>query len=170
MFGLFKKKTAPEKLIDSLGPHYTQVVSLVNAMNGPFVNHYEAGIFVAAVATSKILTFQKVDPPSFANEFNNLWVNYLVGSCSVDGARPSKDDVWTRLQEKFPIYREIFCDTIDQNLKEKASVTRLCLMSELYRNCTGKQKQEGGGKFLHLTDASVQLVAIGLSIIKEVHE
>lgn len=70
MFSLFKKKPSPTELVESLRPHYAEVVSLVNAIDGPFVNLYEAGIFVATVATSKILTFQKVDPPASADEFN----------------------------------------------------------------------------------------------------
>ena len=113
MFGLFKKKPSPEELVDRLRPHYAQVVSLVNAIDGPFINLYEAGIFVSSVATSKILTFQKIDPPTFADEFNALWVGHLIGSYSVDGASPSRNVVVSRLQENFPIYRELFFKTID---------------------------------------------------------
>jgi hypothetical protein len=43
MFGLFKKKPSPKELVESLRPHYAEVVSLVNAIDGPFVNLYEAG-------------------------------------------------------------------------------------------------------------------------------
>lgn len=78
MFGLFKKQSPPEELVDKLRPHYAQVVSLVNTIDGPFSKLYEAGIFVSSVATSKILTFQKVDPPAFADEFNAMWVKYLI--------------------------------------------------------------------------------------------
>lgn len=113
MFGLFKKQSSPEELIDILRPHYAQVVSLVNAIDGPFSKLYEAGIFVSSVATAKILTFQKVDPPAFADEFNAKWISYLVGSYSVDGVSPSKNVVVSRLQEKFPVYRELFFKTID---------------------------------------------------------
>ncbi len=70
MFGLFEKKSSTEDLVDKLRPRYAEVVSLVKAIDGPFANLFEAGIFVSTVATSKILTFQKVDPTAFADEFN----------------------------------------------------------------------------------------------------
>lgn len=170
MFGLFKKKTSPKELVENLRPHYAEVVALVNAIDGPFVNLYEAGIFVSAVATSKILTFQKVDPPAFADEFNAMWVSYFIGSYSVDGESPSKKIVVSRLQEKFPIYRELFFKTIDPSRKEKAHDNGVQLMWELFSNCTGKQKPEGEGNFINLVVASGQLVVIGASILKEVHE
>src|SRR5690606_24132226 len=128
--------------IDKLRPHYAQVVSLVNAIDGPFSKLYEAGIFVSSVATSKILTFQKVDPPVFADEFNAEWVSYLVGSYSVDGVSPSKNVVVSQLQEKFPLYRELFFQTIDPSHKEKAYNNRVQLMWKLFSNCTEKQKPE----------------------------
>ena len=170
MFGLFKKKPSPEELVDRLRPHYAQVVSLVNAIDGPFVNLYEAGIFVSSVATSKILTFQKVDPQAYADEFNAMWVSYLVGSYSVDGISPSKNLVVSRLQEKFPIYCELFFKTIDPSRNDKAHDNGVQLMWELFSNCTGKQKPEGEGNFINLVIASGQLVGIGASILKDVHE
>jgi hypothetical protein len=167
MFGLFTKKPSPKKLADSLRPHYAKVVSLVSAIDGPFVNLYEAGIFVASVATAKILTFKKIDPPVFADEFNSMWVSYLVGSYSVSGESPSKSVIVSRLQEKFPIYRELFFKTIDSRLKEKAHDNGVQLMWELFSNCTGKQRPED---FLSLVVASGELVAIGASILRDVQE
>jgi hypothetical protein len=170
MFGLFNRKPSPKELVESLRPQYAEIVSLVKAVDGPFVNLYEAGIFVSAVANSKILTFQKVDPPAFADQFNAMWVNHLIGSYSVDGENPSKNVVVSRLQEKFPIYRELFFKTIDPRCKEKAHDNGVQLMWELFSNCTGKQKPEGDGNFINLVVASGQLVVIGASILKEVHE
>ncbi|SCZ86388.1 hypothetical protein [Nitrosomonas mobilis] len=170
MFGLFKKQSPPEELVDKLRPHYAQVVSLVNTIDGPFSKLYEAGIFVSSVATSKILTFQKVDPPAFADEFNAMWVKYLIGSYSVDGKSPSKNVVVSRLQEEFPVYRELFFDTIDPSHKEKAHDNAVTLMMVLFRNCTGKQSPEGKGNFLNLMLASSQLVGIGSRILKEINE
>jgi len=170
MFGLFKKQSPPEELVDKLRPHYAQVVSLVNTIDGPFSKLYEAGIFVSSVATSKILTFQKVDPPAFADEFNAEWVSYLVGSYSVDGVSPSKNVVVSQLQEKFPVYRELFFKTIDPSRKEKAYDNGVQLMWKLFSNCTEKQKPEGEGNFIKLVVASSELVGIGLGILKDVHE
>ena len=170
MFGQFKKTASPKALVESLRPHYWEVVSLVNAIDGPFVNLYEAGIFVSTVATSKILTFQKVDPPAFADEFNAMWVSYLIGSYSVDRVSPSKSVVVSRLQEKFPIYRELFLKTIDPSRREKAHDNAVQIMWELFSNCTGKQKPDGEGNFINLVVASGQLVVIGASILKVVHE
>jgi hypothetical protein len=167
MFGLFKKKPSPEELVDRLRLHYADVVSLVNVIDGPFVNLYEAGIFVSTVATSKILTFQKVDPPAFADEFNAMWVSYLIGSYSVDGEIPSKNVVVSRLQAEFPFYRKLFFKTIDPSRKEKAHDNAVQLMWLLFSNCTGKQKPED---FIKLVLASGQLVVIGVSILKDVHE
>lgn len=167
MLSLFKKKPSPEELVDRLRPHYAQVVSLVIAIDGPFVNLYEAGIFVSTVATSKILTFQKVDPPAFADEFNALWVNYLISSYSINGISPSKNAVVSRLQESLPIYRELFFDTIDPSRKDKAHDNAVLLMCELFNNCTGKQTH---GNFLNLMVSSSELVGIGLGILKDVHE
>jgi len=170
MFGLFKKKPSPKELVESLRPQYAATVSLVKAIDGPFVDLYEAGIFVSTIATSKILTFQKVDPPAFADEFNTLWVSYLIHSYSVDGTSPPKSAVVSRLQEKFPIYRELFFKTIDPNRKEKAHDNAVQLIWELFSNCTGKQKPEGGSNFIRLMAAAGELVAIGVSILNEVHE
>lgn len=167
MFSLFKKKTSPEEFIDRLRPHYAQVVSLVTAIDGPFSKLYEAGIFVSALATSKILTFQKVDPPAFADEFNAMWVSYLIGSYSVDGVSPSKNAVVSRLQEKFPVYRELFFKTIDSSHKDKAHDNAVQLIWELFSNCTEKQKPED---FIKLVGASSELIGIGLGILKDVHE
>ena len=170
MFNLFKEMPSPEKLVDKLRPYYAEVVSLVNSIDGTFVNLYEAGIFVSSLATLKILTFQKVDPPIFSDEFNVLWVNYLINSYSVDGTYPSKNVVMSRLQENVPIYRELFLKIIDPNCKDKAHDNAVQLMWELFSNCTRKQKPEGEGSFIKLVAASSTLVAIGLNIFKDVHE
>ena len=170
MFSLFKKKPSPKELVDRLRSHCAEVVSLVNIIDGPFVNLYEAGIYVSAVATSKILTFTKIDPQVFADEFNALWVNYLIDSYSVDGEQTPKNVVVSRLQEKFPIYRELFLKTIDPSNKEKSYDNGVQLMWELFSNCTGRQKPEGEGNFIKLMVASNKLVDISLNILKEVHE
>jgi len=167
---MFEKKPSPEHLVERLRPYFADVVTLVNAIDGPFVNLYEAGIFVSTVATSKILTFKKVDPPAFADAFNAMWVNYLIGSYSINGEALSKNVVVSRLQEKFSIYRELFFNTIDPRRKEKAHDTGVQLMWELFSNCTGKQKPEGEGSFINLVVASSQLVVIGECILKEIRE
>lgn len=168
MFNLFNKKSSPEDIVDILRPRYAQVVSLVNTINGQFPKPYEAGIFVATVATSKILTFQKVDPPAYADKFNVMWVNYLIGSYSIDGISPSKSAVLSRLQDNFPIYRKLFFDAVDPSLKDEAQNTSLVLMCNLFSNCTGKKPEEID--FLKLMFASSELIGIGLDILKDVHE
>lgn len=170
MFSLFRKTPSAANLVERLRPHHAQVVSLVTAIDGPFINLYEAGIFVSSVATSKILSFKRVDPPEFADQFNSLWVSYLVGSYSVEGAELSRNVVVSRLQETFPIYRELFFKTIDPGLREKSHDNGVQLMWSLFSNCTGKQAPEGEGSFIELVAASGQLVMIGIDILKNVHE
>lgn len=170
MFNIFKKKPSPEEFVERLRPRYSDVVSLVKAIDGPFIDLYEAGIFISSVATSKILTFKKVHPPEFADEFNATWINYLISSYSVNGENPSREVVAARLQEKFNVYRELFFNTIDPSRKSKAHDSGVQLMWELFSNCTGKQKPEGEGGFVYLVAASSELVAIGTHVLKDVYE
>jgi hypothetical protein len=170
MFRLFRMAPTPHDLVDRLRSPFSDTVALVSAIDGPFTNLYEPGVFVASVATAKILTFKKVDPPAFADQFNAAWVDFLINSYAVDGTRPSKTTVVERLQEKFPVYREFFLKTIDPDRQDKAHDNAVQVIWELFSNCTGKQKPEREGGFLNLVVASNELIAIGLRTLKAGHE
>lgn len=89
--------------MNDLRPYYAKIAALVSEIDGPFVNLFEAGIFVASIATLKILSFRKVDSQKFADEFNVRWINYLVDSYEVGGESLAKNHLVSRLQEKFHI-------------------------------------------------------------------
>ena len=167
---MFKKKSSAKEFVQRLRPHYAEVVSLVNSIDGPFVNIYEAGIFVATLASIKILTFKKVEPVAFADEFNHIWISYLIDSYSVDGENPSKHLVLSRLQEKFPIYRELFCETLNYDNNEETHDSAVQLMWELFSNCTGKQRPTSEFGFINLVGASGPLVIIGVNVLKDIEE
>lgn len=171
MFGIFKKKPSAADFVEKLRPRYAEVFTIANTIDGRFSDLYQAGIFVSTIATSKILTFKKVNPPEFADEFNELWLNYLVGSYSVNGVSPDKDDVRLHMQSKFPVYRELFFGAINTKIPEKDRDTnQICLMSELFSNCTGKQLSEVPGSYFKVMSASGPLVNIGLTIFNDIHE
>ncbi len=170
MLNLFNRKLSPDRLIQQLQDPYSEIIAVINWIDGPFVNLYECGIFVSAIVTSKILTFQSVDPPAFADRFNVSWVEYIVNSYDVDGIAPSKKEVIGQLQEKFSVYRKLFFDTIDESNKDKLHDNAVQLTWELFSNCTGKRKPERKEGFINLTLASSEIVSIGLKILNTVHE
>jgi hypothetical protein len=171
MFGFFKGAApSPNVLVDALRPHYGRTVASINSIDGPFPNLFEAGIFISSVATTKILTFKKSHSETFAEQFNNRWVDYLIGSYSVDGIAPEKKTVISRLQEKYPVYRDLLLKTIDSSQRAKAHDNAVQLTWELFSNCTGKAKPDSSGGFLKLMTVASEVAGIGVGVLNAVHE
>jgi len=156
--------------VNDLRPYYAKIAALVSEIDGSFVNLFEAGIFVASIATLKILSFRKVDSQKFADEFNVRWINYLVDSYEVGGESLAKNHLVSRLQEKFHIYGDLFIKTLDSSDAEKSHNNSVQLMWELFSNCTEKKKPDTNANFLNLVMASDQLVFICGNIFNDIDE
>jgi hypothetical protein len=172
VLNLFKRKPTADALVERLRPAYAEVSRAMVSVEGPFLDLYECGVFVACVATLKILTFKTVDPTAFADTFNAKWVDYLVSSYMVDGRPPDKRQIIARLQEKYPHYRSLVVDLLNvissRNTEalDKASVQ---LAWELFANCTRRPRPDGGA-FLNLVVASGTLAGITEQIVQIVQE
>ncbi len=159
-----------DSLVNRLKDSYRQVFGLVCSVEGRFPNAWEAGIFVSSVATTKILSFEKVDPPIFADKLNAKWVQHLMSNPITIGTPPSRKEIVLRMQEKFPVYRKLFLNAIDPARADKASDDAVQLMWELFTNCTGKRKPDDNANFVKLVLASGDLVSVGLEILADIRE
>lgn len=161
---------ALDSLIDGLKDSYKQVFSLVCSVEGRFPNAWEAGIFVSSVATTRILSLQKPDPPAIADKLNAKWAQHLMTNPITIGTPPSKKEIALRMQEKFPVYRKLFLNAIDPARTDKASDDAVQLMWELFTNCTGKRKPDDDANFVKLVLASGDLVSVGRDILADIRE
>ena len=168
MFGLFSKYVTADELVVRLRQPFAEVCGIVASIDGPFVKIYEAGVFVASVATVKILASRKDRPDRFADEFNRMWVREVIGCYRVNGVAPSCDVAITRLQETFPVYRDLLFKVVDAAPGEKKHNAAVQLMWELFTNCTGRSQPEREGGFITLVAVSGELVRISADVQKAV--
>jgi len=75
----FKKRPLAEIFLEKLEPIYGEVAGVVKEIDGLYLKIYEAGIFVASIATLKILSLDVERPYELADEFNDKWLDFICG-------------------------------------------------------------------------------------------
>lgn len=166
MFG-FKKAITAQQIVLNLGSFYTDIIEVVEWVEkSPFDDIHEAGIYVASIATTKILSLKNNSSFLLADEFNLLWLEYLHQNPHQKNC-PTIDQLTKELQERYPVYRDMFFTVIDPSNKEKASDKAVQLMWELFSNCTKKKHPE---KFIKLMSASSILIEISLEIYEKIKD
>lgn len=162
----FTKKSLSDTFLKKLSPIYGDTVAVIQQIDGPFVKLYEVGIFIASIASLKIISLDIENSEKLADEFNSKWLNYICESYKVNGENPDKKVLVSRLQEKYPIYSELFLKVIDpENNEEKIHNAAVQLTWELFTNCTGK-KAPDSAHFVNLTLCSSDIVKSALTIFK----
>lgn len=164
----FKKSSLSDTFLKNLSPIYGEVAGIIKEIDGPFVKLYEAGIFVASIATLKIISLDVKNAEKLADEFSNKWFDYICGSYEVDGENLDKNILISRLQEKYPIYSELFLKAIDpQNDDEKRHNTSVQLTWELFTNCTDK-KVPDPPHFINLVHCSGYITKSALDVFGKI--
>jgi len=162
----FKKSSKSDIFLKELSPIYGEVAGIVKEIDGHFVKLYEAAIFVASIATLKIISLDVEDPEKLADEFNSKWLDYVCASYEVDGEKPDKNILTKRLQEKYPVYSELFLKIVDPETdKEKMHDASVQLTWELFSNCTDKKAPE---QFTNLVLCSGHITKVALSIFEKI--
>jgi hypothetical protein len=164
----FKKSSPSDTFLKRLSPIYGEVAGIIKEIDGPFVKLYEAGIFVASIATLKIISLNVENADELADEFNSKWLDYICGSYEVNGKSPDKNLLISRLQEKYPIYSELFLKVVDpQNDDEKRHNASVQLTWELFTNCTDK-KAPDSPHFTNLVLCSGHIVKSALDVFEKI--
>jgi hypothetical protein len=162
----FKKNSKSDIFLKELAPIYGEVAGIIKEIDGPFVKLYEAGIFVAAIATLKIISLDIDDSEKLADEFNNKWLDYVCSSYEVDGEQPDKNILIKRLQERYPVYSELFLKVIDPKIdKEKIHDASVQLTWELFSNCADKKAPD---QFTNLVLCSGHITKEALNIFEKI--
>jgi len=155
---------SPNDIVIKLDKYRTELVSLMDTIDGPINNHLEIGIFIASIATMQILNLKVNDPPKFADSFNMHWINDTMKAFPSSGI--TKDILIKRLQDMFPIY----CGLVDEWLKAGETEQRhnigVQLTWELFSNCTKKTEP---AHFIKLVLASGGLMGITINISREIY-
>jgi hypothetical protein len=156
----FKKKVLSEIFIKKLTLLHSELLGVAREINNKSKEH-EVGIFIASIATLKILTLEVEDPRKLADEFITKWINYLVTQEKGLDAQQAL----TRLQQVFPIYREIFLGVIDPKASIEAKNT---MSTELARQLMVNCGSSDSGMFLKIMMYSPQITLIGVTTFKEI--
>ncbi len=164
----FKQSSLSGVFLKNLSPFYGEVAGIIKEIDGPFTKLYEAGIFVASIATLKIISLDVENSRKLADEFNSKWLDYICDSYEVNGERPDKNILVSRLQEKYPVYCDLFLKVVDaQKDSEKVHNASVQLTWELFTNCTDKKTPDSPG-FLKLVLYSGQILKSAFNIFEKI--
>lgn len=163
MFRLFKRKNLPGDFVSLLRRHYGDTVELITQLDEPFQPLYEAGLFVASIATVKILGFENKGDITLADEFNEKWLEYLALNPH-EAVQPTVTELRDKLQTRFPVYRDLFLKILNEE-NNSTSNSPVQLIWELFTNCTHKEKPNN---FIDLMAGAPVLIEIALAITNDI--
>jgi len=128
-------------------------------------------VIVAIIASFNIINLQIENPEEVSDDFCDKWINYLRKTCTIDDRSLNRNILVERLQEKFPVYCELYSKAINPKTDDKErSVILELLTMELFRNCTDKKKPKNFFK-LCVSAWSVFEQSVGIyKIIKELEQ
>lgn len=157
-----KKQVLSDIFVKEVSPIYTDLAELIKDIDGFIINVYEAGIFIASIASLKIISLDVEYPEKLADEFNDKWLNYIRDSYKVNDEKPDKNLLISRLQRDSQLYGGFFLDIISPTTDEKKKYdVTVALAWTLFQNCTGKKAPISFSKFLLYT-APIKRCAISV--------
>jgi hypothetical protein len=172
---LFKKRPLSDIFVKDLSPIYGDITKVIINIDGFITDIHEVGIFIASIATLKIISLEVENPEKLADEFKSKWIDYIYNTYKVENQelgeeKPDKEFAIFLLQDRFEAisgpYIELFLKAIDISNGEKKMYDATVLLAMiLFTNCTEKQTPTNFSGFLLLT---VDIKKSALNILEKI--